>query len=121
MRRKLLFLGLAMVALAGCTTDPAVDRFIGESHASAALKSDTLGTVRLLLRAITLARPALQNHDVALEGLARLSVLAGEPAAARRWATEGLERNPMNVSLAVLLRELGPSAPDHDETREAAA
>ncbi len=66
MRRKLLVLGLAMAALAGCTTDPAVDRFTGESHANATLKSDTLGTVRLLLRGRGCSGPIEQIESTTL-------------------------------------------------------
>ncbi len=74
-----------------------------------------LPTARLLVRAIEQALPDLSDDATALHVLARLSVVLGNPDAARRFAEQGLAANPMSVPLALLIEELTqPTPPEPD-------
>ena len=45
-------------------------------------------------------------HDLHPQVLARLALILGNGDAARRWAEEGLARNPMSATLTLIAREL---------------
>ncbi|MHC5022704.1 MAG: hypothetical protein ACYTGG_02165 [Planctomycetota bacterium] len=62
--------------------------------------------IGLLAHAIEIALPDLAQPDVALEQLARLSLLCDDMTAARRWAERARQANPMSASLALLVHEL---------------
>ncbi len=69
-----------------------------------------LPTVQLLHRAIRRIVPLFENDDkqmtMACLAMADLSVLAGDHTQAQRWAHRGLEVDPYNASLALLIDNL---------------
>lgn len=69
-----------------------------------------LQTVELLRQAIRRIAPMFENDPMQMAAICRamaeLSVLAGDHAQARRWAHRGLEEDPYNASLALLINRL---------------
>jgi len=70
-----------------------------------------LPTVRLRTAAIEQALPDLSDDATAFHVLAMLSVVLGNPDAARRFAERGLAANPMSAQLALLVEELTQPTP----------
>jgi hypothetical protein len=74
-------------------------------------------TADLLYKAIEHALIDLNDQVRAMEALARLALILGNGDAARRWAQEGLARNPMSATLTMIARELADplaeATPEH--------
>lgn len=68
--------------------------------------------IELLRRAIARIVDQLPEPLTALEALATLAHLAGDPDEAMRWARRGMKIAPMNVRLALLADELENKAAD---------
>jgi tetratricopeptide (TPR) repeat protein len=73
--------------------------------------------IHALRQAIEKARPELVDQRHALEALASLSALLGDHAAARAWAQQALQLNPMSVTMATILRDAtdAPETPTRSE------
>ena len=71
----------------------------------------------LLYKSIEHALVDLTDQVRAMEALARLALILGDGAAARRWGGKGLARHPMSATLNMIARELAdPTAeatPEH--------
>lgn len=99
----------------------AADPDVIPSLVQAQTYSPDQGEIDLLRHALNRLAPALDDdrHLVPLcRGQARLSLLAGDPDEARRWAHRGLKRAPADEKLALMLAEVddeptvGPPARD---------
>ncbi len=88
------------------TFEPAISTL-----AEAQQRRPHLPTARLLVRAIEQALPDLSDDAAAFHILARLSVVLGDPDAARRFAEQGLAANPMSAQLALLVEALTEPTP----------
>jgi len=67
-------------------------------------------TARLLGRAMQQALPDLANQAAALEGIARLSLAAGDHDAAVHWARRAAAASPMSAAAALLVQQVENAA-----------